>query len=53
MEFLKNNKRFSFKLGGKNAWETEYESKTYENDNELVTEYFFRRLEDNKCSEKI
>ena len=26
MEFLKNNKRFSFKLGGMNAWDSDYKS---------------------------
>lgn len=52
MEFLKNNKRFSFKLGGKNAWETEYESKISENGNELVTEYFFGGLKITNVAKK-
>ncbi|MBR4072499.1 MAG: alpha-galactosidase [Clostridia bacterium] len=41
MDYLKNNKRFSFKLDGKNIWETEFKSHTKESGNEIITEYFF------------
>ena len=41
MEFLKNNKRFSFKLDGINCWETDYSVKINEKENEIVTEYLF------------
>lgn len=41
MEFLKSNRRFSFKLGGKNAFETDYSVEATENGNELVTVYSF------------
>lgn len=41
MDFLKNNKRFSFKLDGKNVWESEYTSESGENGNELTTVYVF------------
>lgn len=41
MEFLKKNKRFSFKLDGKNAWECIYETEIIENENALTTIYKF------------
>lgn len=41
MNFLKENKRFSFKLDGKNVWSSEYKTETFENNNELVTTYYF------------
>lgn len=41
MEFLKSNKRFSFKIDNKNAWETNYEKEEFENGCELTTVYNF------------
>ena len=41
MEFLKKNKRFSFKLGNKSIWETDYRCEVSENDNAVTTTYFF------------
>lgn len=41
MNFLKNNKRFSCKLGGKNLWELKYESKSFETENTVTTVYTF------------
>ena len=41
MDFLKNNKRFSFKLNGENVWDTDYESKTLAEGNTLTTVYRF------------
>lgn len=41
MDFLKNNKRFSFKLDGKNAWDLEYTRESGENGNELTSVYVF------------
>lgn len=45
MDFLKQNKRFSFMIGGKNAWDTDYtdkivETKT-ENVHEQIVDYYF------------
>ncbi|MDO5310445.1 MAG: alpha-galactosidase [Clostridia bacterium] len=42
MEFLKNNKRFSFKLGEKNSWDLDVESEVTEGDNILTTVYRFK-----------
>ena len=41
MEFLKNNKRFSFKLGGMNAWDSDYKSEVTSIGNEVTTVYQF------------
>lgn len=41
MDFLKNNKRLSFNLGGVCAWERKYKTEITQNGNELVTKYFF------------
>ncbi|MBQ8758859.1 MAG: hypothetical protein IJZ20_04110, partial [Clostridia bacterium] len=41
MKFLESNKRFSFKLGEKNAWELIYKCETEEEGDTLITEYFF------------
>lgn len=41
MDFLKNNRRFSFVYGGKSADELEYSSKSTEDGNELTTIYEF------------
>lgn len=42
MDFLKNNKRFSFKLDGVNIWETEYASEVKVKDDEVTTVYYFK-----------
>lgn len=42
MNFLKDNKRLSFKLNGKNAWDLEFELKTAEEDNTLIAVYQFK-----------
>ena len=39
MEFLKNNKRISFKYDGVDFFELNPEVKVTENGNELITEY--------------
>ena len=41
MEFIKNNKRFSFKLGGMNAWDSDYKSEVTSIGNEVTTVYQF------------
>ena len=41
MDFLKNNKRFSFKLGGMNAWDSDYKSEVTSIGNEVTTVYQF------------
>lgn len=41
MNFLKNNKRFSFKLNGENAWDLAFKSETVEEKNTLTTVYQF------------
>lgn len=41
MDFLKGNKRFSFKLGGKNVWDLEYRSEMTEDNDILTTTYYF------------
>ncbi|MBQ4629932.1 MAG: alpha-galactosidase [Clostridia bacterium] len=41
MDFLKNNKRFSFLHGGKNIWDTEYKTEISEKDDALSAEYYF------------
>ena len=41
MDFLKNNKRFSFKIGEKDAWDMNYETEVQENRNEIITVYSF------------
>ena len=41
MEFLKNNKRFSFKLGGMNAWDSDYKSEVTSDGNEVTAVYLF------------
>lgn len=41
MEFLKNNKRFSFKLGGMNAWDSDYKSEVTSDGDEVTTVYLF------------
>lgn len=41
MEFLKNNKRFSFLLGGKDAWELDYKVEVTEEGDTLTTVYTF------------
>lgn len=42
MKFLKENKRFSFKLENENVWDTEYTSEITENGDELVSVYYFK-----------
>ena len=41
MEYLKNNKRFSFKLDGVDAWQLRYDVKCVEEGDTLVSEYLF------------
>ncbi len=41
MEFLRDNVRFSFLYGGKNAWEYSYIKNIEEKGNEIVTKYLF------------
>lgn len=41
MNFLKEYKRFSFKIGEKNAWETRYCADVTECDNKITTVYLF------------
>ena len=41
MDFLKNNKRFSFKLDGTDAWESGYRSEMTSVGNEVTTVYYF------------
>ena len=41
MNFLRNNKRFSFKLNGENAWDLPFKSETVEEKNTLTTVYQF------------
>lgn len=41
MEFLKKNKRFSFKLRNKNVWDLNYKSETKEDNDTVITTYFF------------
>ena len=41
MDFLKYNKRFSFKLGGMNAWDLDYKSEVTSIGNEVTTVYQF------------
>lgn len=41
MDFLKNNKRFSFKLGGTYAWDLDYQSEVTSVGNEVTTVYQF------------
>ena len=41
MNFLKNNKRFSFKLGEINAWELGFKTEIKSSGNELITVYNF------------
>lgn len=42
MDFLKNNRRFSFKLGGSDAFDSEYTTEVSERGNELITVYTFK-----------
>ena len=44
MEFLKSNKRFSFKLDGESAWELPYTAEVREDGNCLTTVYDFGGL---------
>ena len=41
MEFLKANKRFSFKLGNTSVWDLNYKSEVTEDNNTLITTYYF------------
>ena len=41
MNFIKNNKRFSFKLGEINAWELGFKTEIKSSGNELITVYNF------------
>lgn len=41
MDFLKNNTRFSFLYGGKDAFECSFTKNIKENENEIITEYIF------------
>ncbi len=41
MDFLKNNKRFSFKIGEKDAWDLNFETEVRENQNTITTVYTF------------
>lgn len=41
MEFLKNNKRFSFRIDGRDAWSCPYKVRTEQNGSEIVTRYDF------------
>ena len=43
MDFLRNNKRFSFKLGGTHAWDLDYKSEVTSVGNEDTTVYQFGR----------
>lgn len=42
MKFLKDNKRFSFKLGGTDAWECDYSTEVETTDDMIVTKYKFK-----------
>lgn len=42
MDFLKSNRRFSFKLDGVSIWDTEYKSEVFQKENELTTVYYFK-----------
>lgn len=41
MNFLKNNKRFSFRIGTNDAWETPYQTKVTKKGDTLTTVYLF------------
>ena len=41
MDFLKTNKRFSFKLNGKNAWDLNFKAEATQSGNTLTTVYLF------------
>ena len=41
MKFLHQNKRFSFQLDEKNAWELPYETETKETECDLICTYIF------------
>lgn len=41
MEFLRENRRFSFNLGGVSAWEMDYKSEVTCDENEVTTVYHF------------
>ena len=41
MNFLKNNKRFSFNYNGKSIWEMPYKTELEETENTLTTVYYF------------
>ena len=41
MEFLKTNKRFFFKLGTTRVWDLNYKSEVTEDNNTLITTYYF------------
>ena len=41
MDFLKNNRRFSFKLGGADAWDSDYKYEVTSIGNEVATVYQF------------
>lgn len=42
MEFLKKNKRFSLKLDYETIWDLDYQSETKEENNSIITTYFFK-----------
>lgn len=42
MNFLKDNKRFSFKLNGENAWDLDFKFETVEEENTLTAVYQFK-----------
>ena len=42
MDFLKNNKRLSFKLDGQDAWDLDYETEITEDGNTITTVYSFK-----------
>lgn len=41
MDFLKTNRRFSFKIGENNAWDTDYKTEVREEGERLTTVYYF------------
>lgn len=41
MNFLKENKRFSFKIGEKNVWDTNYKTEICQVDNTITSIYYF------------
>ena len=42
MNFLKNNKRFSFKIGKKSAWDFLLKKEVEQRGNEYISSYYFQ-----------